>query len=233
VAAEHLSCKLRDVSTDSETRTFTGLASVFGNVDLGGDIVMPGAFTKSLNIHRANGSMPAMLFLHRMESIPGKWLDMRETDTGLHVKGKLSNTPLGSEMHELLKDGSLGGLSIGYLPTVSDFDRSGNRLLKEVDLFEVSLVPLPMNVRATVTPGSIKELPGLYTVTQFERLSRSVYGMTRQGAARFASKAWRVYKAAQTGEPIEENQLDEIKNTLESAQFFATLQHFTDKVRGI
>ncbi|HVN46906.1 MAG TPA: HK97 family phage prohead protease [Steroidobacteraceae bacterium] len=229
---QYLSTKLANVQTNAEQRTFEGLASVFNNLDLGGDVVMPGAFAKSLAAHRANGTAPAMFFMHDAAKIPGRWIDMAETREGLAVKGRLSNTPLGNEMYELLKDGSISGLSIGYVPAEAGFDREGNRVLKAVDLFEISLVPLPMNVRAQVTPGSVKDADPL-NITQFERLSRATFGMSRAGATRFASRAWKLYRATQTGAPLEESALDEIKNSLESAAVLALIQHQTDRMRNL
>ena len=82
---------------------FDGHGSIFGNEDLGGDIVLPGAFSRSLNQHRKNNSMPQMFWMHDPGRVPGKWVDMSEDDDGLKVKGILADTPLGNEIHTLLK----------------------------------------------------------------------------------------------------------------------------------
>lgn len=132
-------------------REFEGYGSVFGNVDLGGDIVVPGAFTKSLHKHRADESMPQMFWMHNPAQVPGKWLEMNEDGRGLYCKGVLANTPLGNEIHELLKMEAVRGLSIGYRTEDDAYDKSGNRLLKQIDLWEVSPVSLAMNPLAQVT----------------------------------------------------------------------------------
>jgi HK97 family phage prohead protease len=127
-------------------REFEGHGSVFKNLDLGGDIVLPGAFKRSLS----SGSMPAMFWMHDPSRVPGKWLDMHEDKKGLAVKGVLADTELGNEIRTLLKMDAVRGLSIGYVTRDQDFDKDGNRLIKEVDLMEVSVVSMPMNPLAQV-----------------------------------------------------------------------------------
>jgi len=129
---------------------FEGHGAVFGNVDLGGDVLMPGAFARTLAKHKSEGTFPAMFWMHDQTRIPGKWLDIMEDDTGLPVKGELAQTDLGKEVHTLLKMDAVGGLSIGYLPTDVDYAADGVRLLNEVDLFEVSIVAIPMNPKAQI-----------------------------------------------------------------------------------
>jgi HK97 family phage prohead protease len=137
------------------SREFEGLGSVFGNVDLGGDVVLPGAFSKSLAQHKQARTLPQMFFSHQMDKVPGKWLEMSENSSGLQVRGVLANTQLGDEMHTLLKLGALRGLSIGF--TIPDhandvsYNQDGVRMIKNVDLWEVSLVSLPMNPAAQVS----------------------------------------------------------------------------------
>jgi len=129
---------------------FEGHGAVFGNVDLGGDVLMPGAFARTLAKHKSEGTFPAMFWMHDQTRIPGKWLDIMEDDTGLPVKGELAQTDLGKEVHTLLKMDAVGGLSIGYMPTDVDYAADGVRLLNEVDLFEVSIVAIPMNPKAQI-----------------------------------------------------------------------------------
>ena len=85
-----------------KTRQIEGHGSVFGNVDLGGDVVLPGAFKSSLAEHGANGSLPAMFWMHKADSVAGRWDAMSEDDTGLSVKGTLAKTQLGDEIREHL-----------------------------------------------------------------------------------------------------------------------------------
>jgi HK97 family phage prohead protease len=129
---------------------FEGHGAVFGNVDLGGDVILPGAFKRSLAQHKSNGTLPAMFWMHDTTRIPGKWLDMSEDDKGLPVYGELAPTDLGKEVHTLLKMDAVGGLSIGFMPLDVEYASDGVRLIKEVELFEVSIVAIPMNPKAQI-----------------------------------------------------------------------------------
>jgi HK97 family phage prohead protease len=131
-------------------REFEGHAAVFGNVDAGGDIVLPGAFRRSLAAHQRADTMPAMFWMHDPTAVPGVWTAIEEDARGLHVVGALVDTPLGNEARTLLQTKAVRGLSIGYRTVTVDFDRAGHRLLRDVDLWEVSLVSLAMNPLAKV-----------------------------------------------------------------------------------
>jgi HK97 family phage prohead protease len=112
--------------------------------------VLPGAFKRSLAEHRKRDSLPQMFWAHDPSRVPGKWLEMREDERGLAVKGVLAPTELGNEIHTLLKMEAVRGLSIGYMTKDQDFTDEGDRLIKEADLWEVSIVSLPMNPLAAV-----------------------------------------------------------------------------------
>ncbi len=98
-------------SDGSTVGAFEGLASVFGNKDMVGDIVAPGAFRDS--IRSPNGIK--MLWQHDSAQPIGTWRELRETDRGLEAKGHLLlGVQKGNEAHQLLKAGALDGLSIGF-----------------------------------------------------------------------------------------------------------------------
>lgn len=130
---------------------FQGYGSIFGNVDLGGDVVMPGAFKSTLKEFQDKGALPVMLYGHDANQIPGKWTSMSEDSNGLAVKGELAPTSLGNDVHTLLKMGAINGLSIGYMPNDFSFDKNGVRMLHDVKLFEISVVSIPMNPEATIS----------------------------------------------------------------------------------
>ncbi len=171
-------------------REFEGHGSIFGNEDLGGDIVLPGAFAKSLAEHKASDSLPQMFWMHDPGRVPGKWTDMYEDEDGLKVKGVLAKTPLGDEIHTLLKMEAVRGLSIGYMANEVDYDKEGRRLLKQIDLWEVSVVSLPMNPLAEVTHAKSQlSASGEYvpTAREFERILRDV-GCSKTVAKTILSK---------------------------------------------
>jgi HK97 family phage prohead protease len=143
--------ELKFAAPPAETGVFVGYGSTFGGPpDAYGDVIAPGAFAKSLADHRERGTMPALLWSHDPAEPVGIWTELREDRNGLRVAGKLAlEVRRGAEAHALMKAGALG-LSIGYI--VRDAGRdSGNRVLKQVELLEISVVSMPANHGARIT----------------------------------------------------------------------------------
>lgn len=160
---------------------FVGYASVFGNVDLGGDVVERGAFTNTLARRKAGDVL--MLWGHDLRGVPiGKWIDLREDDRGLVARGQLTlDIPRARDVHAAMKEGTVKGLSIGYMVPKdgAEFDRNGRvRRLKAVDLFEISVVNLPMNPRAQVARVKAADM----TEREIERLLTRDAGLSRSEA---------------------------------------------------
>ena len=162
----------------------TGYASVFGPpADRHGDIIAPGAFAKSL----AAGNAPLMLWAHDQTEVIGVWTSLREDGMGLAVKGKLIlETRRGAEAYALLQAGALDGLSIGYRAIAADPLADGGRLLKELDLAEISLVAIPSASRARVT--SVKS--GEITPRVLETILRDA-GVPKKMAASVIASGWK------------------------------------------
>ena len=124
-----------------------GYASLFGACDQGGDIVAKGAYRGSL----AAGRGVKMLWQHDPSCPIGVWDEVREDDRGLWVKGEiLTDVAKGKEAAALIKAGAIDGLSIGYRTLRATKDDKGRRHLKELELWEVSLVTFPMLPSARV-----------------------------------------------------------------------------------
>lgn len=138
---------------EEEKGMFEGYGSIFGNKDLGNDVVEAGAFSKSLRKRKPN--QVKLLWQHKQDQPIGVFETIKEDGDGLQVKGRLAlGTQQGREAFELMKMGALDGLSIGYKadPNKQSYDeRRRRRMLKEVDLMEISLVTFPMNPKARVT----------------------------------------------------------------------------------
>ena len=139
------------MSAASGSGAFSGYASLFNQRDQSGDIVMPGAFYASLIKRPAEDIR--MLFLHDPAEPVGTWLEVRETDKGLYVLGRLNkNVQRGHELLSLLESGGIDGLSIGFKTVSARKDRTTNaRLLTKIDLWEISLVTFPMLAGARVS----------------------------------------------------------------------------------
>lgn len=146
-----LEIKFATSDTGTTTKSFSGYGAYFNNVDRGGDIIAPGAFSKSLADHKAAGTMPQMFFNHEAFSMPiGVWRAMEEDAKGLLVEGELIDTTSGRDTYAALKAGAVKGLSIGF--RCSAFEIHNNiRTITEASLMEVSVVTFPMNEAATVT----------------------------------------------------------------------------------
>jgi hypothetical protein len=123
---------------------FEGYASLFGVVDLGRDLVLPGAFRESLALRPP--AAVKMLWQHEPRHPLGVWRDIREDGRGLHVAGQLDlSVAKAREAHALMRSGAVDGLSIGFRTLRSRKDASsGVRRLEKLDLWEISIVTFPM-----------------------------------------------------------------------------------------
>lgn len=141
------------IKSVSESGEFEGYGSVFGVKDTYGDIVAPGAFAASLKVWKSKNRLPAMLWQHRMDEPIGIFTEMHEDETGLYVKGRLlvDDDPMAKRAHAHMKAGSISGMSIGYILKEWEYDKAKEAyLLKEIELWEVSLVTFPANDEARV-----------------------------------------------------------------------------------
>ncbi|MEP2530666.1 HK97 family phage prohead protease [Shimia sp.] len=128
-----------------------GYASLFGTKDQGGDIVEKGAYAASLKALASSGRRVKMLWQHDTAQPIGTWDDVREDAKGLWVRGRLlDDVARGREAASLIEAGAIDGLSIGYRTVKATKDGKGQRLLKELELWEVSLVTFPMLPSARV-----------------------------------------------------------------------------------
>ena len=147
-----------DTKAVTDGGEFSGYASTFGNEDLGHDVVVPGAFAKSLEQRPAR--KVKMLLSHDTTQPIGVWTSLAEDGKGLRATGQLIlETVKGKETYALMRAGALDALSIGFKTIKDRFDRvKGTRFLEQLDLFEVSVVVFGMNKFATVnTVKSHKE----------------------------------------------------------------------------
>lgn len=144
--------------------TVHGYASVFGLIDRGGDIVMPGAFKSSLAEWKRKKASPPMLWQHNPNEPIGLWPELVEDEKGLKAKGEMIlDVPQAATVAALVRRGAVKGLSIGFRTIDFDVDRAtGARRLKKVDLWEVSLVTFPMLPEARVTSVKSEFDPGLW-----------------------------------------------------------------------
>jgi uncharacterized protein len=172
-----------------ETGTFEGYASTFGNTDLQGDVVAPGAFTQTLA--KSHGRVP-VLMVHRTWQIVGFGTNAAEDEKGLKVKAEFTlASDAGRNAYAVAqhahKIGHKLGLSIGYFVPEGGAeynDRTGVRKLKQVDLYEYSIAPIPANPRARI--AGVKSAGVDWTAREFEEYLRDA-GFSREAAKRITA----------------------------------------------
>lgn len=171
-----------EIKEIGEDGTFSGYGSVFNELDSYKDVVVKGAFEESLAKKK-----PSLLWQHRSGEPVGVYTEVREDDHGLFVAGKLAlKTVRGAEAYELLKMGAISGLSIGYVTNDDSYDReTGITTLKEIDLWEVSLVTFPANESARVS--AVKNIDEIDTLAQAEDYLRES-GLSKSEACRIVGK---------------------------------------------
>lgn len=184
---------------------FEGYAAIFGNVDLGGDVIERGAFKEFAK--NPDGKV-AVLWMHRADSPLGV-ATVKQDDNGLHFAGSLvMEDPQARKIHAHMKAGSVRGMSIGYdvLEGGAKILQSGVRQLKALKLWEISVVTFGMNPLAGVTG---LKAAGIETVRDFENFLRDVGGFSANQAKAVASGG---FKALQ--EPRDVVDLDVAAKTL-------------------
>lgn len=130
---------------------FSGHAAAFNNVDEGGEIILPGAFKKT--ILERFGRIK-VCWQHDWQQPIGKPLEMREDEHGLYVKAMVSDTALGRDVRTLMRDGVVDELSIGYDVIKDSWAEVAGRqvrALHELRLYEFSPVTVAMNPLARIT----------------------------------------------------------------------------------
>jgi HK97 family phage prohead protease len=171
--------------------TFEGYASVYGEIDSHRDVVIKGAFNKSLDTrYRAKGRKFVPLLDQHDTRLPIGVLpveDIKEDDFGLFVRGEFNmKVQRAVEAHALAEQGALTGLSIGYSTVEDAWNDDGSvRILKEVDLWEISPVTFPSGDSARIL--TVKSLAGLDTLSDCEQVLRDA-GFSKSETLAFVSR---------------------------------------------
>jgi HK97 family phage prohead protease len=156
-------------------QVISGYASLFGTADRGGDIVQKGAYGASLARLSKEGRQVKMLWQHDPAQPIGLWEEVSEDARGLWVKGwLLDNVAKGREAAALIAAGAIDGLSIGYRTQKASKNSKGQRLLTELELWEVSLVTFPMLPSARLTAKEDALLPLREAAAYLRNISRGM-----------------------------------------------------------
>lgn len=170
-----------DIKAMDADGAIEGLAAGYGNVDHGGDVMLPGS------AQLASKTVPMLLY-HDQKRPVGVWNEFKETPEGLAAKGRFAmSTNAGREAHAMTKDGALGGLSIGYNAKRHSIVGKA-RHIAEAIVHEISLVTIPMNSKSLIV--SVKDIIGagaLPSLPQFEDFLREA-GFTNSQAKAITGK---------------------------------------------
>ncbi|MBM3562077.1 MAG: HK97 family phage prohead protease [Alphaproteobacteria bacterium] len=163
----------------NEAGAFSGYASLFGVVDSGGDMVMAGAFARSLIKRGVRGVK--MLWQHQAAEPIGLWISIVEDARGLKVEGHLDlSVARAREALSLMRKGAIDGLSIGFRTLRATTEKSsGVRRLHDIDLWEISIVTFPMLPQARI--GAVKH--SRRTTPSVEALGAKLARLRSQRAA--------------------------------------------------
>ena len=176
---QYLTCPT-EFKAAGDDGAISGYASIFGNVDLGGEIVEAAAF-KEIKTN-AEGRLP-ILWQHNTREPVGV-ASVSQDSKGLWFDGRLVlEDPLAVKARAHVRAGSVRGMSVGYdiLEDGYEMLKSGVRLLKRLRLHEISIVTFGMNELARVE--SIKSR------TDFERAARQ-WGFSQSKAKKLSYAGW-------------------------------------------
>lgn len=169
-----------ELKSVDEAGNFEGYAAVFNNIDLGDDVILPGAFTR---VKTTRGGKLKLALYHDLTRLVGA-ADYTQDDHGLLLKGRVNlAVSYARDAYELMKAEILDSMSIGFNTIKADFEeRAGRRvrIIKEAELWEASFVPFGMNPAAQVL--TVKS-----DIRLFENALRERMGLSQKEAAAVAS----------------------------------------------
>lgn len=141
----------KDANYDSESRTISGYAAVFGNKDKAGDILIKGCFSKSIQDRgpeSAANDKIIVLWMHDMNEPIGRLTVLYEDDKGLYFEAPIDDVPRGNQAIKQLESGTLNQFSIGYQYVWENCEYDAEKdafMVKEVKLHEISVVSVGCN----------------------------------------------------------------------------------------
>lgn len=176
-----------DVKAVDEKGFFSGYGSVYNVIDAYNERVAPGAFANSLRTWASRGRLPPALWQHRSAEPVGPFTKMIEDERGLYVEGQLlvDDVQRAREARALMQAKAVDGLSIGFNSIVEEWDKEqGLITLKEIDLWEVSIVTFPANQDSLIT-----EVRGMFVDGQAPSIKEVEEILRDAGFSRTQAKA--------------------------------------------
>jgi HK97 family phage prohead protease len=193
----------------TEGMKFAGIASIFGGVDSYGDTIQEGAYAETLK----NRERPVRMRWNHYGDVIGKWTKIEETDKGLYVEGELTpGHSKAADVYASMKHGAVDGMSIGYRVKVYEQLPNERRLLKQIELVEISIVEEPADLGAKI--GEVKSaIEQAKTLKEIETLLRDAGGFSRNDATALVSRIKSLY---QSDSDAEKRNQEALKQAFES-----------------
>ena len=135
-----------------EDGQFSAYASVFGNKDSYGDVIVPGAFAETLSAWEGSGQFIPVLFGHQMSDPDynlGHVVEAVEDEKGLLVTAQLDlENPKAAQVYRMIKGGRVNQMSFAYdVVEGSTVDTEDDHYyeLRKLKVYEVSVVTIGAN----------------------------------------------------------------------------------------
>lgn len=186
-----------------EDMVFSGYASIYGGVDSYGDTIDPKAYDATL----VERQRPVRMRWNHYGPVIGKWLDIRSDGKGLYVNGQLTpGHSVAVDVYASMKHGAIDGMSIGYIPRLVEELGEGRRLLKQIDLIEISVVEEPADLGAKIE--SVKAVINeCHSLKEIETFLRDVGRFSKADALALVSRVRALSLGDQGGEIDPEERL--------------------------
>jgi HK97 family phage prohead protease len=181
---KQLSLDVLDLKFIDSNLTFSGYASIFGGIDAYGDTIEAGAYANTLK----GRARPIRMRWNHWGPVIGKWIELVEDKKGLLVSGELTpGHSQAADVYASMKHGAVDGLSIGYRVKAFDQLNDDRRILKEIELVEISIVEEPADLGAKI--GDVKSfIEAAESLKEIESILRDAGGFNRIDAKALVSR---------------------------------------------
>jgi HK97 family phage prohead protease len=128
-----------------------------------GDIIEPGAFTKTFAKREESGHPFPLCFNHDFSAVIGAVDSVKDTEKGPFITAHFLDTDQAQDVRKMLQSGSIYQFSFAYdvlgarQPDEEEKAAGVSNVLTEVEVFEISVVTVPANQNAVVTEVKAQE----------------------------------------------------------------------------
>lgn len=203
----------KELNWNGESRTISGYAAIFGNVDKVRDVLVKGCFAKSIQDRgpesTANDKI-IMLWQHDRKEPIGKITVLKEDDRGLYFEAVIDDVERGNQTLKQLESGTLNQFSIGYSYVWDNCEYDSERdvlIVKEVILYEISVVSIGCNAETEYLGLKSEENPYNELKAEIESVCKGLSISKKEEVQTIISKALSLVNF-KPEKPLEEKQAD-------------------------